>query len=440
VKELIEKIKRKADLVEVVSEYVDLSQSGDNFSGFCPFHPNKDTPAFCVFRKRNNWHCFGCEAHGDVISFISLIEGLPFIESVKFLADKYGIPFTRNPEDEARTKRNARLHKLNEEAAEFWHSNLMWDSREVFKYLTVERGLSIKSLEDFKVGYAPNSWTSALNYLTKRGYSQEELVRASLIKPAKAKDTYFDFFRDRITLPIRVNGNILGFGGRKTPSSESKAKFINTRDTPVFKKGNTLFGLKQARKRILRSGVAILVEGYFDVMALHQAEMDNAVSLMGTALTRQQANLLKAAGAKKIILAMDGDPAGLKSSLNIASNYPDLNIYVAEIPSNFDPDDLIIYYRDGLTMLKRIVGEAVPQITFLINKLDVPDDAVGKGKLSKKIMPIIKKVDNVAEQAAYIEQLAQKLGIKNYRPNPTCKHCGKAHYTNEEQESFRNGN
>jgi DNA primase len=295
----IDEIKARIDIVDLVSETVKLRHSGKNYTGFCPFHDNKRTPAFVVFPDTGTWRCFGqCNEGGDIFKFVMKKEGWDFSEALRRLAERAGVPLQPySPEREQQKETNQHLRALLEEAVTFYRQQLLdtQPGHEVLAYLKDKRGLSEITIETFGLGYAPDSWDAALAHFTGRGYSEQDLIDSGLLtvredegeSGGREKRRVYDRFRHRIMIPIRdENGRMAGFGGRIV-DPEDQPKFLNSPQTPIFDKGRLLYGLDRARKPIRVVDQAVIVEGYLDVIAVHQAGFENVVSPMGTALTPQ---------------------------------------------------------------------------------------------------------------------------------------------------------
>ena len=297
--DIIEKVHDSSDLVNIVSEYLSLKKTGSNYIGLCPFH-NEKTPSFTVSETKQLFHCFGCGEGGDVISFIMKIENLSFVEAVKFLADKQGIPLGKNKKvDKKIISEKEKIYKINKEAARFYYYNLIKNEKPL-NYLK-NRNINRKVLNKFGLGYAENSWDSIYKHLKGKGYNEEYIEKAGLIGRRKDNTGYYDKFRNRLMFPIiDTKGRIIGFGGRVLDNS--MPKYVNSQDTLVFTKGNNLYGLNLVKKYSDRKRI-ILVEGYMDVISLFNNGINYSVASLGTAFTQNQAKLLKGT-EKKFIYAM----------------------------------------------------------------------------------------------------------------------------------------
>ncbi|HEY3552425.1 MAG TPA: DNA primase, partial [Solirubrobacterales bacterium] len=314
--ESLERVKGAADIVEVISAHTDLRRQGARYTGLCPFHEER-TPSFSVEPTEKLYHCFGCGVGGDVIKFVEEKEGVGFTEAVEMLADRYGVELEREQEDpraEAKRQRRRRLEQLLERTAAFYASYL-WESEEAGKardYLA-HRGLREEALRAFGVGYASSAWDKILVRGQQAGFSVEELRAVGLVQRGRSGGDY-DRFRERIMFPIRDRrGRVLGFGGRAMRSDQG-AKYVNTAETDFFHKSQILYGVDRAKAAIAKAGRAVVVEGYTDVIALHQAGVEEAVGVMGTAITPDQVAALSGM-VEEVVLALDADSAGQEAML-----------------------------------------------------------------------------------------------------------------------------
>ena len=307
--QVIEEIKYRNDLEEVIAGHVTLKRAGSNLVGCCPFHSEK-TPSFTVFAQTKSYYCFGCGAGGDVITFVMRTENLDYVEALRYLATRAGIEIPEEGRDEPNAVRRERILEMNREAARFFHECLK-KSPEAQAYLS-RRGLSTALIKHFGVGYAPNDFEALAKHLRGKGYSQEEMRVGFLCSVSKKNGKSYDIFRNRIMFPvIDVKGDILAFGGRTIGDDPNESKYINSSDTPVFNKRRNLFALNFARNHSAEQ--MILCEGYMDVIALHGAGFANAVASCGTALTSDQARLMKRY-TQSVIISYDADEAGQRAA------------------------------------------------------------------------------------------------------------------------------
>ncbi len=429
---VIEQVKDRTDIVEVVGESVQLKKSGKNYTAFCPFHPNTRTPAFVVFPDTGTWRCFGaCNEGGDVFSFLMKKEGWDFSTTLQHLAERAGVELRpRTPEQEAADEALEGLRELLERAVTFYRSRLL-DNSEVTEYLT-GRGLQPDTLEAFGIGYAPKAWEALQSFLLEKGYQPEQLEQVGLVIERDGGGSY-DRFRNRIMIPIRdQRGRMLGFGARVFDPGD-QPKFMNSPQTVLFDKGRTLYGLDAAGRAIRAAEQAVVVEGYMDVIALHQAGFNNAVSPMGTALTAEQFRLLKRF-SRNIVLAMDADVAGDRATLRgltVARDALDremdpvfdarglvrhegrldADIRVVALPDGKDPDEVVADDRGAWPAL---LAQAKPVVEYVVDVLTDGqnlDDAKLKGQIARQVLPLIEDVADSVEREAYRQGLARRLKV-----------------------------
>jgi DNA primase len=430
----IDEIKAKIDIVDLVSEAgVKLRHAGRNYTGFCPFHDNKKTPAFVVWPESGTWRCFGaCNEGGDIFKFVMKREGIDFKEALGKLAARAGVEL-KEYQRESPEQREAydNLRKLLEDAVIFYRSHLV-ANKEIMTYLREKRGLTDASIETFGLGYAPQSWDSALTHFTQRGYSQQDLFDAGLLSERESGG-YYDRFRHRIMIPIRdEQGRMAGFGARIVDPDDIP-KFLNSPETPIFSKGRLLYGLDRARKPIRQADQAVIVEGYLDVIALHQAGYENVVSPMGTALTEDQLRLLKRS-TRRIVLALDPDTAGQKAvlrGLEAARSAMDkegelgfdargllrnesrlqADLRVAAIPDDLDPDEIVARDKEEWA---RIIENSKPIVTHVMETLAAGrdlNDAKVKNEIAVQVLPLIEDLSNPLERDTYRQALARMLRV-----------------------------
>lgn len=428
----IEEVKERADIVEIVGETVKLRKTGKNYSGLCPFHPNTRTPAFAIFPDSQTWRCFGaCNEGGDVFNFLMKKEGWDFSETLRYLANRYGVelePMT--PQREEAEEEQQRLREALEAAAAFFRHQLLSTSpgEQLLAYLK-SRGLTEDTLEAFEVGYAPKGWDALSKHLADRDFTEDDMQAAGLVSEREGGG-FYDRFRNRIMIPIRDSrGRMVGFGARIV-DPDDVPKFLNSPQTALFDKGRLLYGLDKARKAIRSMDHSVVVEGYMDVMALHQAGFENAVSPMGTALTEHHIRTLKRY-SRKIILALDPDEAGEKAvlkGLTVAldearSEGPDVRglvrsegrldaeLRVASLPDGLDPDEIVDRNQEQWVELMQ---SASPIVSYLIDTSiegqDVDDPKI-KWEIARRVMPVVEAVGNRVEREAYRQLLARRLKV-----------------------------
>jgi DNA primase len=438
----IDEVKSRVDIVDLVSESgVKLRKTGRNFTGFCPFHANKNTPAFVVWPESGTWRCFGeCNEGGDVFKFVMKKEGIDFREALTRLAERAGveIPAFRQERPEQKEAYEL-LRKLLEDARIFYAAQLR-NNPAVLAYLHEKRKLSDATIETFGLGYAPNSWDAALKHFSARGYSSNNLVEAGLASErdpdhqlAAGESRVYDRFRHRIMFPIRdENGRMAGFGARIVDPNDIP-KFLNSPETPVFTKGRILYGLDRARKPIRAADQVVIVEGYLDVIALHQAGFENVVSPMGTALTEDQLRLLKRF-TRRIVLALDPDSAGQKAVLRgldaargamdrgggMVFDAPNLlqsearlqaDLRVASMPDGLDPDEIAA--RDP-SEWKSLIDNAKPVIEHVMETLargrNIADRRVAM-EIAGQVLPLVQDLPKPEDREFFTQRLARFLKI-----------------------------
>ncbi len=338
----LQEVSSRNDIESIVSQYVTLKHRGNTLVGLCPFH-NEKTGSFTVYRNTNSYYCFGCGAGGDVINFVMRIENLDYIEAVRSLADRAGLQMPDDGYDDSLQKLRLRLYEVNRAAARYFHEQLMSKSDTIGYDYFAGRGLSVNTMRHFGLGYALDSWDSLYKYLKAKGFDDQLIVQADLITQNK-NGRYIDRYRRRLIFPlIDLRGNVIAFAGRKFPDDDKSAKYVNTRDTLVYKKSHNLFALNFA-KSSKRKGI-ILCEGYMDVISMHQAGFDNAVASCGTAVTDEQAKLISRY-AEEVTVTMDNDEAGEKSTARTIGvlNKTGMSIRVLRVPEEpgvKDPDEFI---------------------------------------------------------------------------------------------------
>ncbi len=381
------------DIVEIVSAYTDLRRAGERFTGLCPFHEER-SPSFSVDPLKKVYYCFGCEAGGDVFRFVQEKEGLGFPETVEALADRYGVEIERESEDpraEEARKRRARLGELLERTAQFYAAYL-WESKEAAKargYLE-SRGLGEEALRGFGVGYGPSAWDQVLTRGQSAGFGVPELLAAGLVQKGQ-KGGHYDRFRARIMFPVRdPRGRVEGFGARAL-RPETKPKYLNSPEGELYRKSRTLYGIDRARSAIAKVGRAVVVEGYTDVLAAHQAGIEEAVAVMGTAITPEQLKQL-ARYAEEVVLAMDADRAGRAAMLRAqrVAGSKKLRLRVASMPAGEDPADML--QGGGAERLKGLIQDAIELPEFHVRvALDEADLAspTGRDRALDEVVPVL---------------------------------------------------
>jgi DNA primase len=415
--ESVERVKQAADIVEVVSAHSDLRRQGARYVGLCPFHEER-TPSFSVEPQEKLYHCFGCGVGGDVIKFVEEKEGLGFAEAVEMLADRYGVELEREQEDpraEARRARRRRLEQLLERTAAFY-ANYLWESTEAAKareYLS-GRGLREEALRAFGVGFAPSAWDKILVRGQQAGFSVEELRGVGLVQRGRSGGEY-DRFRERIMFPIRDRrGRVLGFGGRAMRSDQG-AKYVNTAETDFFHKSQMLYGVDLAKAAIAKAGRAVVVEGYTDVIALHQAGIEEAVGVMGTAITDDQVAALSGM-VEEVVLALDADSAGQEAMLRaqrVAAGRR-MRLRVAAVPAGEDPAEMMAADEGPerfRTLLEGAEELAAFQVGLVLDRTD-SGSPVERDRALAEVAPVLAGMGESASRDDLVRRVAERLDFE----------------------------
>jgi DNA primase len=367
----IDRLRDSIDMVDLVGTKTDLRRVGSRWTGLCPFHDER-TPSFSVNAEEKLFYCFGCQAKGDAFGFVEQTEGLDFRESVEMLAERYGVQLeleNEDPQAEDRRRRKERLYKLLDRTASFY-ATFLWESQEAKparEYLE-SRGLGEEVLREFRVGYAPSAWDRVLVGAQRDGFSPEELREAGLAQRSRERGGLYDRFRGRIMFPLRDRrGKVVGFGARAMKEGQG-AKYLNTSDSEIYKKGTQLFGIDVARAPAARGGRIVVVEGYTDVLALHQAGIRESVAIMGTALTNEQVNELTLA-APVIVLALDADRSGQEAMLRAAERAKDrkVELLAVQMPSGTDPADILA--AGGAEAFATLLEDALAIVQFQVRRV-----------------------------------------------------------------------
>ena len=407
--EIINDVRQSNDIVDVISQYVHLKRSGRNFFGLCPFH-NEKSPSFSVSPDKQIFHCFGCGVGGNVITFISKIEGLNFIETVQMLAERANIqlPTLENSGDAQKEILKDKVYKVNEFTAEFYHQNLYKPQAKLAQEYVKKRQLSNETLKSFKIGFSGRI-NELYQELKKQGFGEQEILESGLVNK-NDRGQYIDRYRNRLMFPIcDVRGRVIAFGGRVL--DDSKPKYINSPENIVYSKGRHLFGLNVAKKGDTKK--LLIVEGYMDVISLHQRGITNVVAPLGTALTEQQGWLLRK-NSEQIILSFDSDEAGLQAKLRALEILQNMgcDLRVLQMEGAKDPDEYILKY--GNVRFQSLVDKALSVIEFKVKilKKDLNlENTNDKIKFLNEIAKLISKVDNTIEREVYIEKIAKEYDI-----------------------------
>ncbi len=413
--EKLQELRDRVDVVAVVQRRVPLKKSGRDWKGLCPFHGEK-TPSFYVVPDKKMFHCFGCGVSGDAIKFVMQSEGRSFREAVEQLAAEAGVDLTPpDPEEARRSARRATLAEVNEKACTFYE-RVLWEhpKGEVAREHLRKRGISEETAKAWRLGYAPNLWDALFKSQALKGVDPKLVEEAGLGIPRKKGEGLYDRFRGRLMIPIRESGRIVGFGGRLL-EGESEAKYLNSPDTPLYQKGLTLFGLDRARQLVRDRKDVLFVEGYFDVIGLHQGGIANVVATCGTALTDKHLELVRRAGAESVIFLFDGDAAGERaaqraSEIAAAASMP---ARVLTPASGEDPDELLA--RVAQRGFDELISCSQPSLEFLLNRqldqLGKSSAPEARARAVHAVAPLVNAAPDPLARDIYVETIAKKLGI-----------------------------
>jgi DNA primase len=426
---VIEEVKQRLDIVEVVGEYVpNLTKSGRSFKALCPFHSEKHA-SFYIFPERQRWHCFGsCAGGGDIFAFVMRKGNLDFGEALRLLADKAGVALQPKPQAKAQAEEEEKLHGVNEAAAHYYH-HLLLNSTEAegARGYLATRAVSPESIADFQLGFSPDSWDALCLYLADKGYGEEEALAAGLLVEKKVGGNY-DRFRNRLMFPIRgTQGRVMGLGARAL--DDSLPKYLNSPQTALFDKSSILYGIDRAKTAIRRQNLVVVVEGYMDVIIAHQHGYDNVVASMGSALTDKHIGAIKRL-TKNLTLALDADAAGDEATLRgveVAAhsldqkvvpvltwrglvryeNTLDAEVKVMVMPRGKDPDDII---KENAPLWQQLVAGALPVVDYTFNavaaKLDLTK-AGDKSRAVEQLLPLIAEMRDAVRRYDYLQKLAR---------------------------------
>lgn len=409
--DIINEIKYRNDIETAVSQYVNLKRRGKNLVGLCPFHSEK-TPSFTVYPENGSFYCFGCGVGGDVFTFTGLIENLDYMESIKLLAERSGISLPQDGYDDSMQRLKKKIYDINRDTARFFHSFLMSPGGKwALDYLT-GRGLTVKTIKHFGLGAAPDSWDALIHHLKEKGYTESDMLAANVIGKSN-RGGFYDRFRKRVMFPIiNIRGNIVAFSGRAMPGEDKQGgKYVNTSDTPVYKKSENLFGINFAKS--VCSERVILVEGNMDVISLHQAGFENTVAPLGTAFTTEQANLLSRY-TKEIVLMLDADAAGQKAVRRASGLLENtgLSVRVVVVPDGKDPDEYI--KKNGKERFAALLDGAVSDMEYKLltaaKDIDLNSED-GRLKYLAAAAEIIAATDDIMTRDIYIGRLSEKYGV-----------------------------
>lgn len=408
----IDEIKSRLDIIDIISEYINLKPAGSNHKALCPFH-NEKTPSFMVSREKQIWHCFGCGKGGDIFAFVQEYEGVEFPEALRILAGKAGIVLKKVDPQLANQKTH--LFDICETAANFFHQLLLKHPRaQIARDYIEKRGLNSWAIENFRIGYAPNSWDALSKYLKQKKFSEKEIFLAGLTVKKDRDQGYYDRFRNRLMFPITdVHSNVTGFTARVLdPENDKMGKYINTPQTLIYNKSAIIYGLDKAKAQIKKENLAVLVEGQMDVISSHQAGVTNVVASSGTALTSEQVALLKRF-TNNIALSFDVDLAGqeaAKRGIDIALANG-MNTKVIQVPQGKDPDECIkSNVQDWISAIKQARGYLDYYFEKTFANLDLVR-AENKKQAAKILLPVITKIFDKVEQTHYLQILAEKIKV-----------------------------
>ena len=415
-----EEIKARLNIVDVVANYIKLDKSGSHWKACCPFHRER-SPSFMVNEERQMWHCFGCNKGGDVFAFVMEMEGMGFRDALVMLAERANVElpqYSKESQEHYQEERDekTRLFEIHELATKFYEKQL-WEGvgkDQALPYLH-KRGLSDESIRTFRLGFAPSGWRNLYDFLVKSGFHAKELVQAGIALKKDQGDGYYDRFRERIMFPITDTiGRVIGYSARVAPGAdESQAKYINTSETPIYKKSQVLYGLSYARQAIKQAGYTVLVEGNMDVIACHQAGIENTVAVSGTALTEEQLAMLRRYG-KEMRFFFDMDEAGQKAarrSTELALSQ-DIETYIISIPEGKDAADIAKEHPEAL---REAIGHPKPALAYFLNQIlervDVETPG-GKKEALAGFVPFIAAAKNEIDRIYWIKELAQSIRVE----------------------------
>lgn len=408
--ELVATVLSSTDIVELIGGYLPLTRAGRSFKALCPFHSEK-TPSFMVNPDRQIFHCFGCGEGGDAARFLMRREGFSFPEAIEFLAQRAGVPLPRRRGGGGREQEDGRLrlYEVQRAACEYFRQSLQAKEGEAAQAALAGRGILPETIERFQLGYAPDAWEGLVRFLTQRGFPPRLMEGGGLVIPRPAGKGQYDRFRDRLMIPIQdPAGKILGFGGRALGAQEPK--YMNSPETAIYRKGHQLFGLPVAARALRETGRAVLVEGYFDCIALQQAGIAEAVAVLGTALTREQALLLRRY-VDQVTLVFDPDRAGQQAAwrgleLTLETG---LGAAVVPLPEGTDPDGFI--RKEGPESFRARLASAQDLVDFALGQGPVRGGVEGGVRAADRVLPVLARLPDGIRKTRYIQRLAERLGV-----------------------------
>lgn len=409
----IEEVRSSANIVHYINQYVNLKKAGRNFKGLCPFHTEK-TPSFIVSPEKQIYHCFGCGKGGNIFSFIMEYEKLTFLEAVSKAADFSGISLPKqSAEDQAKSDFLQQLYEINEHTSRFFEEQLCKPVNKQFLDYFTDRGLSSDTIKRFRLGYAPDAFDRLIAQLRSKQFSLEYADQLGLIQARDKGNGYYDRFRHRIMFPFHnTAGKIVGFGGRKL-REEQQPKYLNSPESPVYKKGEILYGLHQAIPAIRKKDYVILVEGYFDLLRLVEADFKNVVASSGTALSDRQARLINRY-TRDVYIAYDGDDAGIRAAIRVAQilEGQDLNTFILKIPPGEDPDSIV--QKQGAAALEAIIRQ---RVSLMMHRIDVfmkennPPTLEAKERFIRDVLNDLAGLKNQLKVGLMLHQIADRLDV-----------------------------
>ena len=414
--EFVERVNERTDIYSVVSRYVQLTQKSGRFWGLCPFH-NEKTASFCVTPDKGFFYCFGCGTGGNAFKFLSLIENIGYFDAVKLQAERLGIPLPErkaSPEEERRRREEKILLKINDAAQDFYHECLTKSARgEVGRKYLAARGITAETIENFKLGFAPDEWENLVGKFTRQGYTPEQLENAGLVAKRKNSSGCYDRFRARVMIPIAdVFGHVVGFGGRIVGTeNDASPKYLNTPETAIFNKRQLLFGLDKSNRAINSAGAAVVVEGYMDAISLFSAGVQNVVATLGTAFTAEHAKAILHY-ARKIIFCYDSDEAGQRATIRALPivQATGADVFIVKVPDGKDPDEFI--RKHGKAAFDKLLSNAQTLIDYRMKYvLAHAELSTIRGRLSalQEILPVVAKIDKLAERNEYAKKISDAL-------------------------------
>ena len=434
--QFLDELRMANDITSVISSYVSLKRSSRNMVGLCPFHSEK-SPSFTVFADTQSYYCFGCGAGGDVITFIKNVENLEYIEAVKFLAQRAGLRMPEDSVNDAAARLKEKTYKINKLAAKFYYEQLISPVGKRGLDYFASRKLDPKTIKRFGLGFAPDGWTTLVDFLRGQGFSDKDMVAAGVAAVSQKSGRVYDYFRNRVMFPIiDLRGNVIAFGGRVL--DDSKPKYLNSPDTPVFKKTKNLFALNLAKSSKERR--LVLAEGYMDVIALHQAGFDCTVASLGTALTSEQARLISNY-ADEVIIAYDSDGAGRKATQRAFAIFDELGIKVRvlNVPGAKDPDEFIKKY--GAQRFKLLLDQSSSVTDYRLAEVaekNDPSTPSGKAQYLREAAQVIAEITSPVERDIYIRKLGEELSVSHEAINEQVKGILKRKKRAEEKKDAAN--